>query len=215
MSDLLKVKVGGKNYLCKWNKSVIYKMDINNFDINTLKDGNVQWNFYNNDSSNITLQKTENNELSVSIRSSSTRQLNLQLNQFNNIDKGYIIDLEFSIPYLDYTMYAGSYTINLTKSVREFNGVGYWIYKLNTIDLKQGYIDGVFGDWSRIIGFNWNEPYKYRIKIDKINNAFEIYMFDDLIATGTTNNIIDTIGFNNGGSGNGDFIIKKLEISSI
>ena len=38
MSDLLKVKVGGSSYLCKWEEPVIYKTNFTNFDVNTLTD---------------------------------------------------------------------------------------------------------------------------------------------------------------------------------
>lgn len=209
MSDLLKVRVGGSDYLCKWEKSSIYKMDFNRFDINTLKDGDVQWNFYNNNRDGVTLSKA-NDGLIIDIAAGSTRQFNLPLNQFN-LDKEFITEYEIDITNCTWTMYYGFGRASLTYSVREFQGLGLWLYHASNLQIYEGSMTYSSSDWSRITGMSYSFPLKVKTIYDPNTQYVKVYFFDSLIMEGNIDGN-GNITFNNGGSGNGTCKLYSLKI---
>lgn len=185
----------------------IYKLNVDNFDISTLKDGDVQWFFYNNDYCELT---KIGDVLKVVCQSSGEpRQFNCSLSQFN-ITSYFELEIELDVQtndkcYFGLDTIAGSCTGNGL-----FDGVTGWIYGLSNYTIYSGNIIES-GDWSRIgnTGVNSFTNIKFKLFVE-LPNKFTLFFNDIKIVEGYFNFAYQkAITFNNG-IGRSEFYIKKV-----
>lgn len=112
MSDLLKVKVGRSDYLCKWDDNIIYEFNINNFNIDTLKDGDRQWNITG---SSITLNK-DHDGLVVNFVGGTKSYFDCTFPEFLEMDKFKLTYKAGTSSYLGYRSFFGYTLLSFTGS---------------------------------------------------------------------------------------------------
>lgn len=202
------MKVGGAKRLVKFvaKPKYIYEFNLDRFDLNTLKDGDVQWTV---SSSKPTLSKSSDS-LDVTLKASgSPCQLNLPPNNFD-INQPYFIESLVTIPSTNEYIYAGP---SDTSVVSYSRGLGSWFYVINSSNFikYKGTLEYTSYDWNRLyIGYNYSMPINIKVYRDPSNSYKEFYLNDELIySINAPSRQIFTIN-----NGNGD-ILSTIKLHSL
>jgi len=123
MSDLLKVKIGGSDYLCKWKPSDLYQFNLNSFDLQTLKDGRVQW---HTSGPSVGLTKV-NDALKISFVSGTKQYFGVVPNEIFSDNSKFSVEVEYSSPGYPYMSYLCIlYGVYIQAEGTRMNGI--WAY---------------------------------------------------------------------------------------
>lgn len=173
----------GANSLRRGNTLKLpYSLDIAAFDVDTLKDGDVQWSLYRDDSKPVITK--ENGALSVQfVRSSHYVHLNLFWDQFENVGAKYAIEIDFvSTSFLNFLYYGpGAFSLVIGSNFY-FTNTGLFVVNngLSNVQLTQGSLNYSDGNRNRYQGFDNTWPKTVKWVIDESNELVEIY-FDNVL----------------------------------
>lgn len=116
----------------------VYELNIDNFDTSTLKDSDVQWSIYMQDSPPVVSKSSGLLEISLP-KHSHPAQLNLALNQFEKLGTKFAIEIDINFITHANLMYAGYTWLSIIcGNGNYFTNTGTWMYKPASITAYKG-----------------------------------------------------------------------------
>lgn len=187
----------GSNSLPRGNTLKLpYSLDIAAFDVDTLKDGDVQWSTAYDDDSKPVLTK-EDGALSVKFeRGPNESYISLYWDQFENVGAKYAVEIDFVSTSFNNFFFYGPVSFSLViGSGSYFRNTGIFIYRNGVTNVYN--TEGVF-NWSNNIymryeGFDNTWPKTVKWVIDESNELVEIY-FDNVLKMKLNSSVLRTMG---------------------